>query len=102
MSSYAVVWSENGTVASGRLDSLADGFELKGRGSRLTIAFAELRRAAIERGRQYRLNGLPVLELGRETGPPVRIASLQGPATLLEIFDYVERAGVSPGSGKGK
>jgi len=25
---YAVVWSENGTLASGRLDSFADRFEL--------------------------------------------------------------------------
>jgi hypothetical protein len=102
--SYAVVWSENGTFASGRLDSLDDRFELQGRGCGLTIAFADLERAGIERGRSDRLHGLPVLELGRSTGPPVRIASLQGTAALHELFDYVERAIVSPVSvsGNGK
>ncbi len=92
---YAVVWSENGSMASGRLDSLPDRFDLDGRGRRLSLPFAELLSAAIARGREERLNGLPVLELGRRSGPSVRIASLEGTAALHELFDLVERAGVS-------
>ena len=93
---YAVLWSENGSVASGRLDTLADRFELAGRGQRLSIPFAELASASIERGRSDRLNGLPVLELLRPGREPLRIASLQGTAALHELFDRVGRAGVAP------
>jgi hypothetical protein len=92
---YAVVWSENGSMNSGRLDSFADRFELAGRGQHLAILFAELRSASIARGRDDRLNGLPVLELGRDGRPPVRIASLETGA-LHELFAKVERAGVAP------
>jgi hypothetical protein len=92
---YAVLWSENGTFASGRLDSLADAFELAGRGQRLTIPFAELRGASIARGRKDRLHGLPVLELVRDGRPPLRIASLEGAGVLHELFAKVERAGVA-------
>jgi hypothetical protein len=92
---YAVVWSENGSLASGRLDSFADRFELDGRGHRLSIPFVELLSAAIARGSTDRLRGLPVLELGRTSGPPVRIASLEGTAALHELFDKVERTSVT-------
>jgi hypothetical protein len=92
---YAVVWSENGAQASGRLDSLDDRFDLDGRGRRLSLPFAEILSASIGRGRGDRLHGLPVLELGRTSGAPVRIASLEGTAALHELFDQVERAWVS-------
>jgi hypothetical protein len=91
---YAVVWSENGSVASGRLDVRVDRFELAGRGQRLSIPFRELDSASIERGRTDRLHGLPVLELGRAGLLPVRIASLEGTAALHELFDRIEHAGV--------
>jgi len=90
---YAVVWCENGSTASGRLDSLADRFELAGRGQHLSIPFEELQSAAIARGRSDRLNGLPVLELARNQLPNVRIASLEGTGALHELFAKVERAG---------
>jgi len=90
---YAVVWSENGTLASGRLDSFADRFELDGRRQRLSIPFVELLGASIARGSADRLRGLPVLELGRKAAVPVRIASLEGTAALHELFDQLERAG---------
>jgi hypothetical protein len=90
---YAVVWSENGTVASGRLEPFAEGFELDGREHHLSIPFTELEGASIERGRADRLHGLPVLELVRSCGLPVRIASLQGVAALHELLDYVAPSG---------
>lgn len=93
---YAVVWSENGSVASGRLDSVGGGFELAGRGQRVSIAFADLCGASIARGRTDRLHGLPVLELVRDGRPPLRIASLEGAGVLHELFAKVERAGVAP------
>jgi hypothetical protein len=89
---YAVVWSENGSTASGRLESLADRFELEGRGQRLSIPFGELESASIARGQTDRLRGLPVLELDRAGRPPVRIASLEGTATLHELHAQVGRA----------
>ena len=94
---YAVVWSENGSEASGRLEALLDRFELEGRGRRLSIPFEELDSASIERGRADRLHGLPVLALGRAGLLRVRIASLEGPAALHEIFDRIERAGIGAG-----
>jgi hypothetical protein len=90
---YAIVWSENGTVASGRLEPLHDRFELAGREQRMSIPFAELEGASIERGRADRLHGLPVLELVRSSGLPVRIASLQGVGVLHELLDYVTPSG---------
>lgn len=82
-------------MASGRLDSLADRFELEGRGHHLSIPFSELERASIARGPNDRLRGLPVLELDRAGLPPVRIASLEGTGALHELFARVERAGVT-------
>jgi hypothetical protein len=82
-------------MTSGRLDSLADRFELSGRGQHLWILFAELSSASIARGPGDRLHGLPVLELGRDGRPPVRIASLEGAGALHEVFAKVERAGVA-------
>jgi len=93
---YAVVWGENGSTSSGRLDSLADRFELTGRGQRLAIPFAELLTATIVRGPGDRLHGLPVLELARDGRPPVRIASLEGAGALHELFARVERAVATP------
>jgi hypothetical protein len=99
---YAVVWSENGSVASGRLESRADRFVLDGRGARLSIRFRDLTGAAIGRRQADRLRGLPVLALERGGEPAVRIASLQGTAALHELFEDVERSGVpsAPASGR--
>lgn len=93
--SYAVVWSTGLGVGSGRLDSFDDGFELHGRDGSLSIPFAGLARASIRRGRHERLRGLPVLELEATTGEPVRIASLEGTAALLELADRIAGAGLS-------
>lgn len=91
--SYAVLWSSGGDVGSGRLEPLDDRFELHGRGRRLSIPFAGVVRASIRRGRLERLRGLPVLELEAATGEPVRIASLEGTAALLELADRVSASG---------
>jgi hypothetical protein len=92
---YAVVWSDNGSTASGRLDAVPEGLELRGRDLSMSIRFAELTGATIARGRSDRLRGLPVLELDRSKGAPVRIASLEGTSALYEICDLLGRAGVT-------
>jgi hypothetical protein len=92
--SYAVVWSRNGDVGSGRLDPFEDRFELQGRDRRLSVPFSSLARASILRGHDDRLRGLPVLWLELARGKPVRIASLEGTAALHELADRVEHAGL--------
>jgi hypothetical protein len=82
----------DGEVGSGRLDPLEDGFELSGRGRRLSIPFSALVGASIARGQKDRLHGLPVLALDVGQDAPVRIASLEGPAILHELADRVKRA----------
>lgn len=93
--SYAVVWSRNGDLRSGRLDTFDDRFELRGRSGGAVVPFASLRRAAILRSTRDRLRGLPVLRLELTGEEPVRIASLEGAAVLHELADRVERAGLS-------
>ena len=83
--SYAVVWSDDRTTESGRLEVLRDGLALYGRESRRTILFAELTEAAISRGEADRLRGLPVLALRPNHGPRIRIASLEGAGALHEL-----------------
>jgi hypothetical protein len=90
--SYAVVWSSNGAVQAGRLEPFADRFELHGRERRLSVRFAELSSAAIERQGSERLLGLPVLSLRLRDDPAVRIASLEGAGFLGELADFIEHA----------
>jgi hypothetical protein len=92
--SYAVVWSGDDGVASGRLEPCADGFELYGRHRRSSIPFGDLVGASIARRHADRLRGLPVLVLLTRSGVRVRIASLEGAGVLHELAQHVERAGL--------
>ncbi len=83
--SYAVVWTNDETTESGRLEVRLDGLELYGRESRLSIALAELTGAEISRSGPDRLRGLPVLVLTPRCGPRIRIASLEGAGALHEL-----------------
>ena len=83
--SYAVVWSDDQTTESGRLEVLRDGLALHGRESRHSILLADLTGAAISRGETDRLRGLPVLALTPRSGPRIRIASLEGAGALHEL-----------------
>ena len=88
--SYAVVWTRNAAVSAGRLEPLVDRFELYGRERRLSVPFADLTSASIERRRDDRLLGLPVLALALRGRAPLRIASLEGPGVLQELADRIE------------
>jgi len=91
---YAVVWDQHEAVAAGGLEVLPDGFELRGRAPRLSVAFAEVCEAAIARGRGERLRGLPVLALRLHGGALLRIASLEGLGALHELAGHMEAAGL--------
>jgi len=90
-----VVWCGSDEVESGRLEPHADGFELRGRNRGLSVAFADVAEAAIARGADDRLRGLPVLALLLRGGAYVRIASLEGAGALHELAECVERGVVA-------
>jgi hypothetical protein len=92
---YAVIWSNDGEVESGRLEQLADAFELHGRRGLLSIRFGDVSGATIRRDAGSRLRGLPVLALRLHAGAPVCIASLEGAGALHELVAWIERRGVA-------
>jgi hypothetical protein len=93
-SRYAVLWCSADAVEPGRLELTPGGFELRGRGAAVSVLFADLRAAAIARGRGDRLRGLPVLALHTHAGAYLRIASLEGSGVLHELAERIERAGL--------
>ena len=88
-----MVWSSNAGVTAGRLEPLADRFELYGRDRRVSVRFADLTGASIARRAGDRLLGLPVLALALGDRPPLRIASLEGAGSLQELADRVQAGG---------
>jgi hypothetical protein len=91
--SYAVLWSGERGSSSGRLEPLPDRFELTGRGERVSIPYAEVAGASIDRRNSERLRGLPVLALRlRGAATPIRIASLEGAGVLQELVEHVATA----------
>lgn len=92
---YAVAWTQDAELASGRLDAYHDRFELHGRTETTVVPFNSVRVVAIERGPADRLRGLPVLALWLDDGRVVRIASLEGPGVLHELSGLVERSGLT-------
>jgi hypothetical protein len=95
MSTYAVVWSSEGSRCAGKLESFSDRFELVGRNRRLTLRFCDLSAVSIARDRGDRLLGMPVLALQRRVGGAVRIAALEGPGLLHDLAASVEN-GLTP------
>ncbi len=96
--SYAVVWTNDETTESGRLEVRRDGLELYGRESRLSLALAELTGAVISRREHDRLRGLPVLVLTPKRGPRIRIASLEGAGALHELAARLPYLALSGGA----
>ncbi|HEY3185707.1 MAG TPA: hypothetical protein VGJ77_22875 [Gaiellaceae bacterium] len=89
---YAVLWCGGEAVESGRLEPRTEGLELRGRNRALSIDFTEVTGAAIARGADQRLRGLPVLSLLLRGGTALRIASLEGSGALHELAECIERA----------
>jgi len=90
MQSYAVLWSRDEEIQTGRLDRFADRLELRGRDRTDSISLSEIVGAAISRLSQERLRGLPVLVLTEDGGSTTRIASLEGAGVLRELLQGIE------------
>jgi hypothetical protein len=82
---YAVLWSDGAAVRSGRLETYRDRIELHGRDGAVTLPFDAVADAAIARGHEDRLRGLPVLVVRLQDGSCLRVASLDGPGVLHEL-----------------
>ncbi len=95
---YAVLWSGYGCDGSGRLEVLADRFELQGKTAFLAVPFEQVARAAMARGDDDRLRGLPVLSLDCGDAGNLRIASLEGTGALYEIARFVDGASRAVGT----
>lgn len=91
MHRYAVTWSQDSVLESGRLETYRDRLELHGRSCVTVIPFGDVTTGAIERGPADRLHGLPVLSLRLADDSVVRIASLEGPGVLHELDALVEQ-----------
>ncbi len=92
VAAYAVLWSDDDGDGSGRLEVLADRFELSSKTVLLAVPFGDVTDAHIARGAGDRLRGLPVLSLHSAGGKGLRIASLEGTGVLHEIARYVAAA----------
>lgn len=90
---HAVVWSDGGTVRTGRLDVLPDRLELCGRDGELAVPFAEVADVEIGRCTVERLRGMPALVLDLRDGRRVRIATLGKPGILHELAQLVAATG---------
>lgn len=98
MRRYAVTWSQDGLLDSGRLETYGDRLELHGRSAVTVMPFTAVDTVAIERGPADRLHGLPVLTLRLDEGSVVRIASLEGPGVLHELSALVEQRALTAAS----
>jgi hypothetical protein len=88
MGSYAVTWNgTDGAPCAGRLDLDSRAANLRGasKGQRAdeTVAFGEIDRIAVERGR---------LHIVRRVGRALAITSLDGPGALRELADLLAAA----------
>jgi hypothetical protein len=84
-STFPVLWSLHGVLATGRLDIEDDRLTLTARTRSVSFPVASIADRVLERGRARRIRGLPALTLGLRGGEQVRIASLGGAGSLQEI-----------------
>ena len=95
MTSYAVIWREDGgPLFAGRLDVSdeqlrLDGTSGDGHASRQTIPFAELSEVDVGRRRDERMDGRPSIRLARRHGVPLRLGSVDGRGALAELVDLL-------------
>jgi hypothetical protein len=93
--SYAVTWRKSqGLLYSGRLlldtgHLRLEGSSTAGRSTTEGLRYADITSVYVGRGPQERINERPVLVLGRRNGAPLRITSLAGIGTLLEIESHL-------------
>ena len=84
-STFPVLWSLNGVLATGRLDIEDGRLTLTARARSLSFPAASIAGRILERGSARRIRGLPALTLELNGGEQVRIASLGGAGSLQQI-----------------
>jgi hypothetical protein len=96
--SYAVTWREGklptytGKLELGPTWLRFEGGATNGRSAVEMIRHRDIASVWIERGREDRVRGRPVLLLERRSGGVIRIASVNGLGAIREIADHVESA----------
>lgn len=87
MESYAVLWSDaGGPVRAGKLELGSVAFHLVGESVR-RIAYSQIEQLRVGRGLAERIRGRPVLVIDLVSGEALRVGSIGGPGTLLELGD---------------
>jgi hypothetical protein len=96
MSSYSVIWDDTGESEVGRLDLEPHGIHFEGGSHSHTVFFEDIESVHVGRATAERLRGRPSLVIGRHTGQPVRIGSLDGPGSLNELAGMLGRLTATP------
>jgi hypothetical protein len=82
---FAVLWSLQAELHTGRLEVLSDHVDLTARDGVLSIPIASVLGCSIERSANTRIRGLPVLALNLADGTVLRIASLENVTVLNDL-----------------
>jgi len=80
-----VIWTTNGATHAGRLELVGDQMKLISKGETISFGAASVTAFAIERAPEQRLRCLPVLSMTLEDGDVLRVASMGGAGSLLEL-----------------
>ena len=89
MSSYAVLWSEDGCdVLAGKLELAEDGLSFGGR-DRHDVAYADIDAVHVARRAADRVRGAATLILELASGSVLRIGSVGGAGILSELGEQL-------------
>lgn len=84
-----VIWRVNGATHAGRLELGQDRVRLTSKTETVSFEASSVEGFAIERAPAQRLRGLPVLAVKLCGGDVVRVASMGGGGSLLELAAWV-------------
>jgi hypothetical protein len=96
MTSYSVIWNDSIDSEAGRLELEKHGIRFHGVTHDHEVFFEDIESVHIGRTPAERLAGKPSLVIGRHTGSPVRIGSLDGLGALNEIAGVLGRLTATP------
>jgi hypothetical protein len=93
MSSYAVVWKDDSSLYTGKLELeerrlRLEGISREGRACSRTMRYDELDGVHMAPGRE-RIGGRPTLVVERSGGEPLRVGSVDGRGFLPELADQL-------------
>jgi hypothetical protein len=95
MSSYAVLWSEDGCdVLAGKLELAPDGLSFGGR-HRHAVAYADIDAVRVARRAADRVRGAATLVLELAGGSVLRIGSVGGAGIVSELGEHLVARGAA-------